>query len=71
MRCAPPERYFELYGKFLQQQAKWVSQEVRLDPIFKIASQVGMTRAQFDACYENQGMINALKEVKERGARWV
>jgi len=67
LRCAPPERYFELYGKFLQQQAKWVSQEVRLDPIFKIASQVGMTRAQFDACYENQGMINALKEVKERG----
>lgn len=67
LRCAPPERYFELYGKFLQQQAKWVSQAVRLDPIFSIASQVGMTRAQFDACYENQGMINALNEIKDRG----
>lgn len=67
LRCAPPERYFELYGKFLQQQPRWVSQEVRHDPIFKVAAQVGMTRAQFDACYENQGMIGALKQIKDRG----
>ena len=26
-----------------------------------------MTRADFDACYENQGMIAALNSMKERG----
>ena len=26
-----------------------------------------MTRAQFDACYQNQGMIEALKQIKDRG----
>lgn len=67
LRCAPPERYFDLYGKFLTQQARWVSQEVRHDPIFKVAAQVGMKRAQFDACYKNQGMIDALNQIKERG----
>ncbi len=67
LRCAPPERYFELYEKFLSQQGAWVSQEVRRDPIFKIASQVGLSRAKFDACYENQGMIGALNAVKDRG----
>ncbi len=67
LRCAKPEKYFDLYGKFMSQQNAWVSQEVRRDPIFKIASQVGMTRAEFDACYENQGMIAALNQVKERG----
>lgn len=67
LRCAPPERYFELYGKFLEQQPKWVSQEVRHDPIFKVAAQVGMTRAQFDACFKNQGMIDALRQIKDRG----
>jgi protein-disulfide isomerase len=67
LRCAPQERYFELFGKFLEQQARWVSQEVRHEPIFKIAAQVGMTRPQFDACYENQGMIDALKAIKDRG----
>ncbi len=67
LRCAPPEKYFALYGKFMEQQSDWVSQEVRLDPIFTVAKQVGLTRAQFDACYQNQAMIEGLKWVKERG----
>jgi protein-disulfide isomerase len=67
LRCAPPEKYFELYGKFMMQQTLWISQEVRLDPIYAVAKQVGMTRAQFDACFQNQAMIDALKWVKDRG----
>lgn len=67
LRCAPPAKYFDLYAKFMAQQASWVSQEVRLEPIFAVAKQVGMTRAQFDACYQNQAMIDGLKWVKERG----
>lgn len=67
LRCARPEKYFELYGRFMEQQASWVSQEVRLDPIFAVAKQVGMTRAEFDSCLKNQAMIDGLKWVKERG----
>ncbi len=67
MRCAPPAKQLALYEKFLSQQSVWVSQEVRREPIFKIASQVGMTRTEFDACYENRGMIAALNSMKERG----
>lgn len=67
MRCAPAAKQFALYDKFMSQQAAWVSQEVRRDPIFKIASQVGMTRAEFDACYENRSMIASLNQIKERG----
>jgi protein-disulfide isomerase len=69
LRCAKPEKYLTLYGKFMEQQASWVSQEVRLDPIFKVAAQVGMTRQQFDACRENQSMIDGLKWVKDRGRK--
>jgi protein-disulfide isomerase len=67
LRCAPADKYFALYDKLMAQQASWVSQEVRTDPIFKVAAQVGMTRAQFDACRQNQGMIAALDSIKERG----
>lgn len=67
MRCAPADKQFGLYDKFMSQQAAWVSQEVRRDPIFKIASQVGMNRADFDACYENRPMIASLNQIKERG----
>jgi protein-disulfide isomerase len=67
LRCAPPEKYFILYDKLMSQQASWVSQEVRPDPIFKVAAQVGMTRAQFDSCRENRAMIAQLNWIKERG----
>lgn len=69
LRCAPPGRYLDLYGKYLNQQASWVSQEVRLDPIFAVAAQVGMKRAEFDACLQNQGMISGLQWVKDRGRK--
>jgi protein-disulfide isomerase len=67
LRCAPPDKYFTLYGKFMEQQASWVSQEVRLEPIFAVAKQVGMTQPQFESCLKNQAMIDGLKWVKERG----
>lgn len=67
LRCAPADKYFKLYGKFLEQQGKWVSQEVRLDNIYQVASQVGLSRAQFDACLKNQDLINGLAWVKDRG----
>ena len=53
----------------MEQQPQWVSLEVRLDAIFAVARQVGMTRAQFDACLQNQGMIENLKWVKDRGRK--
>jgi len=67
LRCAKPDKYLVLFGKFLEQQGSWVSQEVNLDAIYKVASQVGMTRQQFDACRENQAMIDGLKWIKDRG----
>jgi len=67
LRCAAPDKYFALYDKLMREQPSWVSQEVRPDPIFKVAAQVGMTRAQFDSCRENRGMIAQLNGIKERG----
>lgn len=58
MRCAKPEKQVELIGKYMAQQDKWVSQDVRPDPIFDVAKQVGMTRAEFDACRQNQSIID-------------
>jgi protein-disulfide isomerase len=68
-RCAKPERYLEVFGKFLAQQPAWVSQEVRLDPIFAVASQVGVTRAEFDACRNDVALVEGLKAVKDRGRK--
>ncbi|MGH1417822.1 MAG: thioredoxin domain-containing protein [Hyphomicrobiaceae bacterium] len=67
LRCAPKNKHLALYNKFLDQQHKWVSQEVRLDAIYSVAKQVGMTRPQFESCLKNQSMIQGLQWAKERG----
>lgn len=69
LRCAKPEKYLELYGKYLAQQASWVSQEVRFDPIYAVAAQVGLKRANFDACLQDQKLVDGLKWIKERGRK--
>jgi protein-disulfide isomerase len=67
LRCVSASKYFKLYDLFLRQQARWVSQEVRLDKIHAVAAQVGLSRSQFDACLKNQDLIQGLKWVKDRG----
>lgn len=69
LRCAPAEKYLDLYGRYLTQQAAWVSQEVRTVEIGKIAAQVGITGAQFQSCLENRDMVEKLNWVKERGRK--
>lgn len=69
IRCVPAEKYMTLYGKFLDQQPAWVSQEVRHDPIFAVAAQVGLSRADFDACRNNVALVEGLKAIKDRGRK--
>lgn len=69
LRCAPAHKHLELYGKFLNQQAAWVSQDVRLDPIYAVAAQVGITRTQFDACRTDVALVESIKAMKDRGRK--
>jgi protein-disulfide isomerase len=69
LRCVAPERYLDLYGKFQAQQTSWVSQEVRIDPIAAVAAQVGLSRADYDACRANTALIESLKGMKDRGRK--
>jgi protein-disulfide isomerase len=55
---------------FLSRQKEWVSQEVRPDAIYSVAKSSGMSRAEFDKCLANQGIIDGLNEVKQRGRKY-
>ena len=70
MRCLGQNdsaRFFDLYDKFMHQQKKWVSLEVRRDKIYKIVANSNVSRAEFDACYDNKDILEGLKWVKQRG----
>ena len=69
LRCAPPDKYIALYGKFLDQQSAWVAQEVRTDQILKVAAQVGVTGDQFSACLNDKDMVGKLAQIKDRGRK--
>ena len=65
-RCAPDAMYFELYDAFMRNQTEWVSLEVRPDAIAAVAAKGGMSRAQFDACWNNPQSDAGLRWVKAR-----
>lgn len=67
LRCAPAASYFPLYTALLKNQRAWVSQDVRHEPIFKIAKRFGVSREKFDACYKDEKLVQDLKWVKDRG----
>lgn len=67
LRCVPEGRYFDLYDKLMRHQGQWVSQDVRVEPILKVAQPSGLTAPQFEACRQNQSLIKDLNAIKERG----
>ncbi len=68
-RCGSPKRYFKMVDLFLNNQAKWVSQEVRLDAIYAVAKKSGLKRAEFDQCMKDQVLIDNLNAIKNRGRK--
>ena len=66
-RCAPEAMYWKLYDTFMRNQGDWVSLEVRPDAIAAVAAKAGMTRQQFDACWNNPETDAGLRWVKARG----
>ena len=69
LRCAPKDKYLDLYGRFMEQQGAWVSQEVRTDQILKVAAQAGVTGDQFSACLNDKDMVAKLTQIKDRGRK--
>ncbi len=67
LRCVAPEKYFKAYDALMRGQSRWVSQQVRREPIWQIVRKLGLERARFDACYQDKKLIADLNWVKERG----
>jgi len=67
LRCVAPEKYFAVYDTLMKSQSRWVSQNVRREPIWQIVRKFGLSRAAFDACYNDKALTASLNAVKDRG----
>jgi protein-disulfide isomerase len=64
-RCAGNEKFFPLVETLFAQQQEWRVQKP-LQPLFAIAQQAGFTQQSFDACLENQQILQGIEEAKMR-----
>ncbi len=61
-------RYFALVEVFFQQQRTWAFGGNPLEAVTAITRQAGITQAQFEACLNNQPILDALNATRERAA---
>jgi protein-disulfide isomerase len=67
-RCAGGDKFFPMVETLFAQQNEWRVQKP-LQPLFAIAQQAGFTQQTFDACLENQQMLQGLEEARTRAAQ--
>ncbi|MDP3548654.1 MAG: DsbA family protein [Phreatobacter sp.] len=63
-----PARYFALVDVFFQQQRTWAFGGNPLEAVTAITRQAGITQAQFEACLNNQAILDALNATRDRAA---
>ena len=66
-RCAGKDKYYPLIETLFQQQRVWAVQKP-IEPLFAIAKQAGFTQQSFDACLQDQKMLDGIEWVRARGA---
>lgn len=59
-------RYFALLDVFFQQQRQWAFGNNPLEAVTAITRQAGMTQAQFEACLNNQAILDGLNSIRDR-----
>lgn len=61
-------RYFALVGVFFKDQRAWAFTNDPLSAVTNITRQAGFTQAAFEACLNNQPILDALNAVRDRAA---
>jgi protein-disulfide isomerase len=66
-RCGGPDKYFPLVETLFAQQRDWVVQRP-LAPLMAIAKQAGLTQVAFEACLNNQDLIDKMEKVRSQAS---
>ena len=68
-RCAGDDKYYALVDVLFQQQKQWAFVQNPIPPLLNIAKQNGFTEQRFEQCLSDQKMLDAIEEVRQRGAK--
>jgi len=67
-RCADKDRYFPLVSALFQLQGTWLKDDP-VKGLQKVAQQAGFTQESFDACLQNQTVLDGVNWAKERASK--
>lgn len=66
-RCAGKDKYHPLVEILFQKQKDWVVQKP-IEPLMAIAKQAGFTEESFNACLQDQKLLEGIEQVRTRAA---
>ena len=61
-RCAPKDRYFAFIDALFRGQDNWARAQDPIQALGQVAKLGGMSQTDFDACYKNQALFDAIKK---------
>jgi len=67
-RCAPQDKYFEIVDTMFENQRSWAFTDNPYQSLLDFSKQIGFTQESFEECLTNQGLLDAVNAVKDRGA---
>lgn len=67
-RCAGDDKFFPAVELLFKEQKQWAYAEKPVEGLQTLAKQMGFTQESFEACLQNQPMLDGVNWVRERGA---
>lgn len=62
-RCAPSGKGMGMIEKMFNEQTKWIQAEKPIEPLTAYAKETGMSDKDVEACLQNKGIVDAIREV--------
>ena len=67
-RCSPEDKYFDVIDIMFEQQRSWAFTDNPYNSLLNFSKQVGFTQESFEKCLTNQGLLDAVNAVRDRGS---
>ncbi len=67
-RCQPEAKYFDIVDIMFKNQRTWAFTDKPYESMLDFSKQIGFTQESFEQCLTNQGLLDAVNAVKDRGA---
>ncbi|SHL47541.1 Protein-disulfide isomerase [Roseibium suaedae] len=67
-RSMPDDKYFEIVDTMFEQQSVWAFTDNPYNSLLNFSKQIGFTQESFEKALTNQGLLDAVNAVRDRGA---